>query len=313
MSPAKPRVLCIVGPTCSGKTAFAVEVARRIPAEIISADSRQVFRQLTIGTAKPPIEILREFPHHFIDIVDPDQPYSAGQFGHDAARTIDEIAARGRHPIVVGGSGLYLRALIDGMHHAPGHDPAIRAMLEQRMAVEGVDALFDELRNCDPLSAERIAMKHKRRIIRALEVFRATGIPLSQWQDQKTEPAFVAEQIGLRWERRELYARIDARVDAMMDMGLLDEVRGLLARGFTDALQSLNTPGYKELFAHLRGEISLDRAVELIKQHSRNYAKRQVTWFSADERVRWIDVAVDSSFEAVADSVIRGRGAGAGG
>ena len=281
-------ILCIVGPTCSGKTAYALEIARRQPTEIISADSRQVFRFMDIGTAKPSKEFLQEIKHHFIDIVNPDEEYSAGLFGHQAALVVTEIQARGNTPLVVGGSGLYIRALIDGLHRAPGHDDRMRKRLEERIATEGVDALLHELQQLDPESAAGITMKHQRRIVRALEVLEATGIPLSQWKrDQEPRP-FTAQLIGLQWERSALYQRINQRVDEMMKEGLLEEVEMLQSKGHTDALQSLNSPGYKELFGYLRGEHSLDRAVELIKQHTRNFAKRQETWFRKDERIEWV-------------------------
>lgn len=297
-------VLCIVGPTCTGKTALSVAIARQLPVEIISADSRQVFRFLDIGTAKPPPDVLRAIRHHFIDIVNPDETYSAGRFGHDAARTVAEIVARGHRPLVVGGSGLYIRALIDGLHHAPGEDAAIRRALETRAEHEGIDTLFAELRTIDPITANGIHMMHRRRIIRALEVVLATGIPLSIWKRQQAARAFSTTLFGLRWQRNELYARIDARVDEMMSAGLLDEVLRLQSKGYSDAMQSLNTPGYKELFACLRGEHSLERAVELIKQHTRNYAKRQVTWFKADPRIRWRDVNGETKFAEVADEIL---------
>lgn len=281
-------LLCIVGPTCSGKTTYALEIARRQPTEIISADSRQVFRLMDIGTAKPSKEILREFKHHFIDIVDPDEEYSAGIFGHEAALVVADIQARGLTPLVVGGSGLYIRALVDGLHRAPGHDDRVREHLEKRLSEEGIDALLNELQQRDPETAAEITMKHQRRIIRALEVLEATGIPLSQWKHDQEPRAFTPQLIGLHWERATLYQRINQRVDEMMKEGLLEEVEMLQSKGYTDALQSLNSPGYKELFAYLRGEHSLERAVDLIKQHTRNFAKRQVTWFSRDKRIEWV-------------------------
>lgn len=302
---AKPPILTIVGPTATGKTALAVAVARRLGnVEIISADSRQVYRFLDIGSAKPSPAILREVRHHFVDIVNPDEAYSAGRFGHDAANTIADIIARGAVPVIVGGSGLYLRALTDGLHAAPGENAVIRAELERRAETEGTRALLEELKKCDPVTASRIEMTHTRRIIRALEVFLDTGTPLSVWQADQASRAFEPRMIGLRWERAALYARIEERVDEMMAAGLLDEVVALQAREYTDTMQSLNTPGYKELFAYLRGETTLERAVELIKQHTRNYAKRQVTWFARDKRITWLGADRTTNFDALAKRLI---------
>jgi len=282
-----------------------VELARHVPSEIISADSRQIFRMMDIGTAKPPKNILKEIPHHFIDIIDPDEEYNAGQFGIDARKTIDEIFSRGRLPIVVGGSGLYIRSLVDGMFEGAGKDEGMRQKIEKRLADEGPEVLLKELHSVDPESTMTIKTLHRRRLVRALEVYHATGVPLSQWQVKKIAIDFEPVFVGLRWERKLLYDQINRRVDEMMAAGLLDEVEKLKAKGYTDTLQSLNTPGYKELFAHLRHEIPLERAVELIKQHTRNYAKRQMTWFNAEKRMRWFDVSSYEEIYGVAKTLVK--------
>ncbi len=297
---SKPRVLVIVGATCTGKTALAAAIARRMPVEIISADSRQIYRLLDIGTAKPSKEILAKTPHHFIDILNPEEEYNAAKFGNDARKTIAEIYSRDRLPIVAGGSGLYIRSLCDGLFKGPGKDEAIRRKLEFRIIEEGAEVMLRELRVVDPGATMTIETLHRRRLIHALETYYATGIPLTQWQAHKIDIPFRPVFVGLRWERQELYKMINARVDDMMRTGLMDEAMQLREKGYDDSLQSLNTPGYKELFAHLRGEITLERAIILIKQHTRNYAKRQTTWFNGDERIRWIDMNESSVIENIA-------------
>ncbi len=282
--------IAIVGPTCSGKTALAMAIAARRRVEIVSADSRQFYRGMDIGTAKPTRAMREAVPHHFIDIAEPDERYSAGRYGEEAARTVSEILARGALPLIVGGSGLYVRALIDGLYDGPDADPAIRADLEARGAQEGLDALLDELRRVDPDAITAMRTPTMRRVVRALEVYRATGTPITVWRTRRIERPFTVRQIALNWNRGVLYARINARVDEMMQEGLLEEVRALASRGYDERINALNSPGYAELFPVLRGEQTLERAIELIKQHTRNYAKRQLTWFRADERVEWIEV-----------------------
>jgi tRNA dimethylallyltransferase len=255
---------------------------------------------MDIGTAKPPKKILKEIPHHFIDIIDPDEEYNAGQFGTDARKRIGEIFSREHLPIVVGGSGLYIRSLVDGMFEGARKDEAVRQVIEKRLEEEGPETLLKELHSVDPSATMTMKTLHRRRLVRALEVYHATGVPLSRWQAKKIAIDFEPVFIGLRWERKQLYEMINSRVDDMMKEGLLDEVKKLEDKGYTDKLQSLNTPGYKELFAHLRNEISLERAVELIKQHTRNYAKRQMTWFNAEKRMRWFDMSSYKEIENIA-------------
>jgi len=255
---------------------------------------------MDIGTAKPPQKMLKEIPHHFIDIIDPDEEYNAGQFGIDARKTIDEIFVRKHLPIIVGGSGLYIRSLVDGIFEGAGKDETVRIAIEKRLEEEGPEMLLKELHAVDPEAVMTMKTLHRRRLVRALEVYHATGVPLSQWQAKKIAIDFDPVFIGLRWERKQLYEMINSRVDDMMKEGLLEEVKKLKSKGYTDKLRSLNTPGYKELFAYLRHEISLERAVELIKQHTRNYAKRQMTWFNAEKRMRWFDVSSHEEIENIA-------------
>lgn len=266
-----------------------MELAQRLPSEIISADSRQIYKYLDIGTAKPTREQLRAVPHHFVDELPPDRDFSAGEFGERAARVIEVIFARARIPIVVGGSGLYVQALIDGFFEGPGADKEFREALARRIAAGELPELIDELRAVDPVSAARIDSTKPRRIIRALEVYHITGKPISQLhREAKREITFTPVLFGLAWERQTLYARIDQRCEEMLRAGLLKEAESLERRGYTSRLNALNTVGYAEAFAYRRGEISYEEMVRLFKQNTRRYAKRQLTWFRRDRRIRWI-------------------------
>ncbi len=304
--PLLPVVPVIVGPTASGKSAVALAVARRLKGEIISADSRQVYRGMDIGTAKPSKEERTEIPHHFVDELPPDREFNAGEFGDAGRGLITDIARRGRVPIVAGGSGLYIRSLIDGFFEGPGADKAIRASLQERLEAHGIAPLLHELRKVDPVSAERIDPTKPRRIIRALEVFHLTGRPLSLQQEQRKIPiAFRPLLFGLLWERAALYRRIEERCDRMLAEGLLEEIDNLERNGYTPALNSLNTVGYVEGFSYRRGEIGYAEMVRLMKQNSRRYAKRQITWFRRDERISWLPVAGDQDLRSAASEIVR--------
>lgn len=283
------KVLVLVGPTASGKTDVALRLARLLPAEIISADSRQIYKYLDIGTAKPTLDQLRLVKHHFVSAIPPDREFSAGEFGAEGRKVIDAIFACGRTPLVVGGSGLYVQALIDGFFEGPGADKEFRDRLERRVAAGELSKLVEELRAVDPSTASRIDPHNARRVIRALEVFHLTGKPISlaHRQHAATVP-FLPKLFGLVWDRTQLYRRIEQRCNAMLQEGLLKEVEELERRGFTPALNALNTVGYAEAFAYRRGELSYDEMVRLFKQNSRRYAKRQLTWFRRDMRIRWI-------------------------
>ncbi|MBI3004579.1 MAG: tRNA (adenosine(37)-N6)-dimethylallyltransferase MiaA [Ignavibacteriales bacterium] len=284
-----PTVLAIVGPTASAKTPVSIQLARLLNGEIISADSRQVYKYLDIGTAKPTPEDLKAVPHHFISVFDPDGDYSAGEFGGDARQKVLDVLSRHKLPIVVGGSGLYVRALIDGLFEGPGKDPEIRQQLEDRLATHGPSALLETLKKVDPTSAVNIDVTKPRRIIRALEVYYITGIPISRLHHEarKTQQFRVA-QFAIMWERESLYQKINDRVEDMMRQGFVEEVRGLLGRGFDSRYNAMNTVGYRELLQHLSGELNAAEVVDLIKQNTRRLAKRQLTWFRADKRIRWI-------------------------
>ncbi|MCX6137246.1 MAG: tRNA (adenosine(37)-N6)-dimethylallyltransferase MiaA [Ignavibacteriales bacterium] len=299
------RILVIAGPTASGKTALALFIASRIPSEIISADSRQIFKHLTIGTAKPAMEELARVPHHFIDQLEPEEHFSAGDFQEQGRRVVQEVLSRSKLPMVVGGTGLYVRALIDGLFSGPGRVDSIREELEHRYESEGGAALLEELRNVDPAAAERMIPTQFRRIIRALEVYRATGKTITQHHKEQGESADLnAVFVGLRWKRSQLYTTINTRVERMMEAGFLDEVRHLRDLGYDDRLKALQTVGYKEAFQYLRGEIDRERMVELMKQNTRRYAKRQLTWFTHDKRIRWFDIEDERQIVEIGEVIV---------
>lgn len=305
----RPDVPVIVGPTASGKTAVALALAEILPLEIISADSRQVYRYLDIGTAKPSPAERARVPHHFIDIIDPDEEFSAGRFGDDGRRVIDEVLARGRIPLVVGGSGLYVRSLVDGLFEGPGADPEFRDALQARLERGELQVLVEELRRVDPESAARIDPTKPRRVIRALEVHHVTGDRISTLQqERRMDVNFRPRFFGLLWERQALYSRINARCDAMVADGLVDEASGLERRGYSRNLNSLNTVGYKEALAFLHGEISRDEMTSQFSQNSRRYAKRQMTWFRKEGRVHWLHVGDGFNPIAVAKIIAQESG-----
>jgi len=301
-----PRVLVIVGPTASGKSALALEIARRIPSEIISADSRQVYKFLTIGTAKPSGEELTRVKHHFVDALMPDQHFNAGEFGTLARETAAQVLERRKLPVIVGGTGLYVRSLLDGLFSGPGREEDIREKLESRLESEGAAVLLEELRDVDPEAAKRMLPSNQRRIIRALEVYYTTGKPISvHHEEQKAREYFDSIMVALEWKREALYHRINSRVDAMLAAGFLDEVKQIVSLGYDDRYKSLQTVGYKEAIAFLRSEISYDRMVELMKQNTRRFAKRQLTWFRRDRRIRWFPIAEEREISEVALDVLR--------
>jgi tRNA dimethylallyltransferase len=305
LSSPLPTILIIVGPTASGKTSLALEIARRMPAEIISADSRQVYQYLTIGTAKPTPDELKKVKHYFVDAILPDQHFSAGEFGIDGRKFIDTIVKQKKLPIVVGGTGLYIRSLVDGLFTGPGRKEDVREELEARLESDGSETLLEELRGVDPEAAARMLPSNQRRIIRALEVYYATGKPISQHHNEhEYKKLFNSVFVGLQWERKKLYDRINSRVERMLAAGFLDEVKGLLSRGYDDRYKSLQTVGYKEAFAFLRKEISYERMVELMKQNTRRFAKRQLTWFRRDARIRWFDIEEENEIPRIAEQVL---------
>ncbi|HTX19363.1 MAG TPA: tRNA (adenosine(37)-N6)-dimethylallyltransferase MiaA [Bacteroidota bacterium] len=300
-----PKILIITGPTASGKSALALEVASILPAEIISADSRQVYKLLSVGTAKPSPEDLRKVPHHLVDFLSPEQHFSAGDFSALGRKCALDIQSRHKLPIVVGGTGLYIRALVDGLFSGPGRQQEIRDKLETRLATEGSEKLLGELRQVDPESASRMLPSNQRRIIRALEVYYATGKSISSHhREQKSKPLFDPIYVGLDWRREELYRRINARVEAMLTAGFLDEVKGIVSAGYDGSFKSLQTVGYKEALSYLRGELEYDRMVELMKQSTRRFAKRQLTWFRGESRIHWMKMDEETNLKSIAGKVV---------
>lgn len=291
MSISLQKILVICGQTASGKSELALRLARDLDAEIINADSMQVYRGLDIGTAKPTLQQRSEVPHHLIDIVEPDGLFSAADFASAADTVIRDISSRGKRAILVGGTGLYIRALLRGLVDSPGGAGEVRAGLQEEAGRVGNRAMLEKLRRVDPDLAAGLHANNLVRIIRALEVHQLTGIPLSCHQQ---EHAFAAKrydslQIGISVERSELYRRIEGRVDRMMAAGLPDEVRTLLGSGFGRDLKAMRSIGYKETAAYLNGEIGLSEAIRLIKRDTRRYAKRQWTWFNADPDILWFE------------------------
>lgn len=291
MSNTNGRVLVLLGPTCVGKTQLSLKLADILKGEIVSFDSRQIYRYMDIGTAKPTKEERDRIPHHLIDLISPDERFTAADYGKKARQIIGQIAGRNKQPIAVGGSGLYLRALTQGFFKGPRADERIRRKLEREAQEFGEPHLFNRLKKVDPEAAERIHPNDLVRIVRALEVYELTGKPISLLQREGDYEPFPMRfiRIGLNIERRELYQRIDRRVEEMISAGLVDEVKMLKQRGFSHKLKALKTVGYQELFAYLEGEVDLSTATENIKLNTRHYAKRQLTWFRHDQEIIWLD------------------------
>ncbi|MGD9899023.1 MAG: tRNA (adenosine(37)-N6)-dimethylallyltransferase MiaA [Calditrichaceae bacterium] len=295
----------IVGPTGVGKTELSVLLADRLPIEIVSADSRQIYRYMNIGTAKPDADILKRIPHHFIDSLDPDEYYSSGMYSDEARKVIDEIFHRGKLPIVVGGSGFYIKSLVDGICKLDARDEKVRISLRHRIMQEGVEALHEELAAVDPVLARSITQSDRQRIIRGLEVFIVTGKKLSEWHEDNGEAAgFKPRIFGIQMSRQLLYDRINKRVDQMINDGLLIEITRLESMGYGSELNSLNTVGYKEVFQYFQNEITLEEMIDQIKRNTRHYSKRQMTWFKKDDRIVWKEIFDESSVRTIAEELM---------
>lgn len=287
-----PKILVIVGPTASGKTRMAVELAQRHNGEVISADSMQIYRTMDIGTAKPTQEEMGGIPHHMIDVADPEEDFSVARYVEMAARCVDDVLERGKLPIVAGGTGLYIDSLLSGRTFAPfSPDSALRGELERELAEKGGQAMLEELAQVDPEAAQRLHPNDHKRIIRALEVYRSTGKTITQHnrETQAIPPRYDALTIGLAFQDRQaMWRRIDQRVDEMVAAGLEDEVRRLLTSGISPKCTAMQAIGYKEFTQALSGEMTWKEAAEVVKLRSRQYAKRQLTWFGRNPNTRWI-------------------------
>lgn len=289
----KSKILAIVGPTAGGKTALSVELAKRAGGEVISCDSMQIYRGMDIGTAKPTEEEKQGVPHHLLDIAAPEEAFSVCDYVSAATAAADDILSRGKLPVFCGGTGLYLDAFLrGGVADSPAGDPALRAALSESAAADGGAALFEELRRCDPESAAAIHPNNLRRVIRAVEIYRLTGVPKSEWDKRSRTfpPRYDAVVLGLRYDDRALLrARISARVDEMLAAGLAEETRRLWEAGvFEKSPTAAAAIGYKELLPYLRGECTLAAAAQTLKIATAQYAKRQMTWFAAKDYVTWI-------------------------
>ncbi len=294
--PPSVPLLAIVGPTASGKTALAVSLAERlhdtINAEAIAADSRQIYRLMDIATAKPTAEERAALPHHLLDVVWPDESYTLANYQANANAAIAAVWARGHLPLLVGGTGLYVRAVVDGLAiPAVAPAPELRAELEREAAEHGVESLHARLAAIDPAAATSIDPRNMRRLVRALEVCLVSGRPFSEQQGARPT-SYKTLLLGLNMERSLLYARADARVDAMLSAGLVAEAEALVARGYGWELPSMSSLGYREIGAYLRGEMPLEQAVERLKLDTHAYIRRQLTWFRPDKRISWLDAAL---------------------
>ena len=297
-----PKILVVSGPTASGKTALAVELALAHNGEVVSADSMQIYRRMDIGTAKPTRAEMRGVPHHMLDVADPEEDFSVARYVELAARCVDDILARGRLPIVAGGTGLYIDSLLSGRTFARfDPDSPLRRELEEELARRGGAALLEELARVDPDTAARLHPNDGKRIVRALEVYHSTGTTLTEHNamTRSLPPRYDALTLTLAFQRREdMWDRIDRRVDRMMADGLAEEVRALLDSGVPDRCTAMQAIGYKEMAAALRGDGDTARAAEEIKLRSRQYAKRQLTWFRRNGDARWIRWETRPNFAA---------------
>ena len=297
-----PKLICVVGPTACGKTKMGVLLAQRYDGEVVSCDSMQLYRGMTVGTAAPTPEETAGVPHHMVGVIDPAEPYSVARYAEEAGACVDDILARGKQPVVVGGTGLYLDALLAGHDFAAGQfGGAVRKTLEARLAAEGADALLAELRQIDPERAAQLEPNDARRIVRALEIYCETGKTMTQHdrESKAVPPRYEAVKLGFAFEDRDdMKALIDRRVDAMVEQGLFDEVRALLDAGVPRDSTALQAIGYKECLAYLDGDASREDAVAEIKLRSRQYAKRQLTWLRRDRSIHWFYWKKTRDFQA---------------
>lgn len=302
------RIICLAGPTASGKTRMSIALAKVLDGEVVSCDSMQIYRTMDIGTAKPTAEEMDGVRHHMLDVAEPDEPFSVGKYVEMADACVQDILSRGKTVILAGGTGLYMDSLIAGRSFAPIPATGKREALERQAEEAGIEPLLARLREIDPESAARLHPSDRRRIIRALEIYQETGVTMTE-HDRLTRlvpPRYHPVWLGMTFrDRAELYARIDLRVGQMLEQGLLDEVRALLARGIPATATAMQAIGYKELTGALCGEESVDEAVRLICQRSRNYAKRQLTWFRRNSEIFWLEQTLPLDFSAIFESALQ--------
>ncbi|MEH7384507.1 tRNA (adenosine(37)-N6)-dimethylallyltransferase MiaA [Bacillus sp. JJ1521] len=292
------KLVVLIGPTAVGKTKLSIELAKKLNAEIISGDSMQIYKGMDIGTAKISNDEMEGIPHHLIDIKEPHESFSVAEFQTAVRKLISDIHSRGKLPMIVGGTGLYIQSVIyDYQFTDDASNPEYRKRLEQQVTENGVDSLFLELKEIDPESAERIHPNNVRRVVRALEIFKTTGKTMTEYmEEQKQELIYDVALVGLTMDREMLYERINDRVDLMIESGLLKEVSIFHTQGLRDC-QSIQAIGYKELYGYLDGSLSLEEAITQLKQNTRRYAKRQLTWFRNKMDVKWFDMTEKNQFE----------------
>ena len=285
------NIICIAGPTASGKTALAVELAKELNGEVVSCDSMQIYKGMDIGTAKPTPGEMQGIPHHMIDVAEPEEDFSVSRYCSLAAPIVDDILSRGKTAIIAGGTGLYMDSLIQGNDFAPFPSTGVRERLEQEAEAKGIQVLFDRLAAVDPEAAGKLHLSDRKRIIRALEVYLETGETITA-HNRKTQllpPRFSPLWLGLDFESRaDLYGRIDLRVGMMLEAGLVEEIRSLLDSGIPEKCTAMQAIGYKEFVAALKGECTIAEAADQVRQSSRRYAKRQLTWFRRNQKIHWL-------------------------
>lgn len=303
--PDAPSRIVLLGPTAGGKSEIALHLAERIGGEIVGADSRQIYRGLEIGTAAPSEADRRRVPHHLASFIAPSETYSAGRYARDARAAIGEVEGRGAVPVVVGGSGLYLRALLEGLFAGPERNEEVRAELARRLAERGLDDLREELARVDPQALAGILPGDSVRVIRALEVHRLTGVPISELRRGRRNEGIAARRYGIRWTRAALAVRIAERIEQQLRDGFLEQARALERAGLPEHAPGLHTLGYRELLHHLRGRMTLEEAAATIALRTRQLGKRQETWFRRVPDVRWFDLESPAEFLEVARAIER--------
>lgn len=304
---AKAKIAVLVGPTACGKTDTAIELAKGLEGEIISADSMQIYREMHIGTAKPKKEEMQGIPHHLMDCVNPDDEYSVAEFKEAALKAIEDMINRKKQPVVAGGTGLYINGLtLPWGFRQKDSDEGVREQLEAEAQEQGKEALYQKLLAVDPITAAGIHPNNLKRVIRAYEIYMVTGKPKSYFDAMaaKEELPYTYVMMGILMDRAQLYERINRRIDIMVENGLIDEIRTLLDKGYTEDLISMKAIGYKEIFPYIRGEMSLDEALYILKRDTRHFAKRQLTWFRKDKRIRWFSAEAYADKKAMASDMM---------